>query len=110
MGCFAGEFIPKGTIFCRADPHDVNEQVEQSLPSVDSRFINDLLYNGDAEKYSNVPESETVTNIGYISIGDRFLGITHVYCEALNDIKSGEELSRYYGPDYWYYHAKRANS
>lgn len=91
-GCFAGEFIPKDTMFCRSNPHDVNEQV-------DSRFMNDLAYKDDASAYPS-EESDTDTNISYVSVTKGY-NVSHAYCKAVRDIEAGEELSRYYGKNYW---------
>lgn len=92
-GCFAGEFIPKGTVFCRSDPTDTTE-------TTPNRKMNDLLYNGDASTYPELGSEDLVTNIGYVCIGDPFFGPV-VYMEALQDIPEGAELSRYYGRSYW---------
>lgn len=95
LGCFANQFIPKGTVFCKSNPCDIDN---------DTRFMNDLLYTGDAQKYLQIIENnnDTITNIGYVCVGDGFLSITRAYCKALKDIAIGEELSRFYGPDYWF--------
>lgn len=101
-GVFAEELIPKGTIFCKSDPFDVSENVI-------SRYINDLLYQGDAEKYKENELKCNTTNIGYVRIKEESSSMDFFrrskktcYCIALVDIMCGQELSRYYGEDYWF--------
>lgn len=100
-GVFTEEFIPKGTIFCKSDPYDTNEDVI-------GRYINDLLYRGDAKSYEQNELTNNVTNIGYLRTKEESPIFTSknitCYCIALVDINADQELSRYYGPDYWFHH------
>ncbi len=91
-GVFADEFIPKGTIFCKSNPYDTNEDTI-------SRYTNDLLYQGTAEEYEQNERTNNVTNIGYVRIKEES---STCYCVALVDINKDQELSRYYGANYWF--------
>jgi hypothetical protein len=99
-GVFAGEFIAKDTIFCKYNAKDVNEG------SI-ARYINDLLYQGNANEYEQNELTNNTTNIGYVRLTEdvfsAFFGKTvRCYCIALTDIMEGQELSRYYGSNYWF--------
>ncbi len=99
MGVFALEPIAAGTIFldCYADD-DIKIHTN----------INDLAYHGPICNYDTNENIEQNINVGYI-VRDhehefmRFFGHSpkNVYLYALKDIKESEELSRYYGRDYW---------
>ena len=100
-GVFAEEFIPKGTIICESDPTNITEK------SI-SRKINDLLYKGNASEYENNEKVNNTTNVIYVHkdadpITYMLPGTKpFVFIETSKDICVGEELSRYYGIDYWY--------
>jgi hypothetical protein len=70
--------------------------------------INDLAYKGDYSSYDTVENIERNINVGYIVRDPEhewmsFFGIgpSQIYLYALKDINESEELSRYYGLDYW---------
>lgn len=99
QGVFAGQFIPKNTIFCKSNMLDPNEE------SV-GKYINDLLYKNSAADYSHV--ADTVTNIGYVIFDEETASLNFLsknkltcYLVALRNIMRDEELSRYYGQPYW---------
>lgn len=103
-GVFAEEFIPKGTIFCKSDPFNI---IEETI----GRYINDLLYQGNAEEYEQNESTNNVTNIGYVKTNEEsspfdLFGMKQTnktcHCITLVDIMKGQELSRYYGADYWF--------
>lgn len=105
-GVFAKEFIPKGTIFCKSNPYDEKEDLI-------GRYINDLMYQGNAKEYeSHSKINDDITNIGYVrpkntDPGALFIGHDNnptCYCEAIKDIAEGDELSRFYGVNYWLNH------
>jgi len=72
-----------------------------------SKKINDLAYNGNLTLYENDEHVLKHINLGYkiycspkyrmFGIGNEFI----VYMYALKDIEIGEELSRYYGTNFW---------
>ena len=104
-GVFAGEFIPKGTILCETDMMDTSET---SIV----RKMNDLLYAGKASEYKNREKTANPTNV--INVHADVDPISYVisgkakgFIETSRDLEAGEELSRYYGANYWYGHEFR---
>lgn len=101
LGVFASEFIPSGTIFLECI------DVEKSNSDAINKKINDLAYKGTCNGYDTLENIEQNINIGYIvkyqedwmSFFDDH--IPKVYLYALNDINIDQELSRFYGLDYW---------
>jgi SET domain-containing protein len=97
-GLFALERIPKGTIFISAG--DINNY------DTISRKMNDLSYHGTLENYDTDANVISCVNTGYIVKMDQLcklfrVGRHEIYVYAIRDIEEGEELSRFYGPDYW---------
>ncbi len=96
-GVFAEEFIPKGTIFCKSNPHVNDETI--------CRYMNDLLYQGDAKEYEKNEFDNNMINVGTIALTNEFrIDIIACFCITLIDIAKGHELSRSYGADYWFKH------
>ena len=99
-GLFALERIPKGTIFISAG--DINNY------DTISRKINDLAYRGSVEKYDIDENVLAHINIGYVVKMDQLcmffgptVGTHEIYLCAIDDIEEGQELSRFYGLEYW---------
>lgn len=93
FGVFTLEDIPKGTIFYTSD--EINYK------------INDLAWNGNIENYGTKENVEINTNvlffidcedIAWFYLEGRF---ANIYLKSIKDIKEGEELSRFYGIEYW---------
>ena len=104
LGVFAVEPIPAGTIFLEV----IDAHIENS--DTVSKKINDLAYHGNCSNYDTEENIACYTNVGYI-VQDcehqymQFFGMgspSKIYLYALKDINESEELSRYYGLDYWF--------
>jgi hypothetical protein len=99
-GLFTRSKINKGdVILCISDADNIHS-------THISKKINDLAYNGDMELYENDEHVLKNINLGYIIHADAFAlmfgcGQMMVYMYALRDIEAGEELSRYYGIEFW---------
>lgn len=94
MGVFATADIPKGTLICRID---------HKIPASDSTNTYDLKIN-DLAYYDFMPIYEylDLSNIKQ-HINIRGIDVQGVkYLQAIKDINKGEELSRFYGSDYWF--------
>lgn len=105
LGVFALEDIPSGTIFLECFNFNCKDK-----PNVDDDigyFINDLAYNGDLVNYETKSNVNFNINVGYVcQYNDEatlFFGgePNRLFLRSLRNIKKGEELSRYYGLDYW---------
>lgn len=104
-GVFAKKLIPCGTIIARADAFIPYEPTIGSLIANDgndwvnvSTKMNDLcfyLFQQEYE-YADVENIKQHTNVKYMEVN----GVK--YLVAIKDIEVGEELSRYYGPSYWF--------
>ncbi len=101
-GVFALEDISVGSIIhdCTTSSRDSDEGL--------SRVINDLAFRGDVTTYDLEDNLKCHINIGYMVQYEHgsqmaLFGVppTKIYICAIKDIKAGEELSRYYGLDYW---------
>ncbi len=99
LGLFTKKDISKGDIvLCcpnatnPADPHV-------------TKMINDLAYNYNLDDYENDDLVLHYTNLSYktyiLSPVKGVITRIKVYLVAMRDIKEGEELSRYYGNQYW---------
>jgi hypothetical protein len=68
-------------------------------------MINDLAYNYNLDDYENDDLVLHYTNLSYktyiLSPVKGVITRIKVYLVAMRDIKEGEELSRYYGNQYW---------
>lgn len=95
-GIFANQFIPKNTYICTTDTkYDDKDTI--------SKKINDLAYNNNADEYNNnINHVEEKTNIIYVHDKVPFIIKTTIYLKTIKDIQKGEELSRSYGPEFWY--------
>lgn len=96
-GLFAKKFIPAGT---HIDVTFILNTNEKNF----GRQCNDLGYRGSAEEYENTPEEEMKKhiNIMYTNFFVEYPFILTAAETTMRDIQPGEELSRYYGPEYWY--------
>jgi hypothetical protein len=101
-GVFTKDYIPKGTYF-----------LELSIADQDTNIyftkMNDLAFNGNIEEYTTDIAIFGNINVGYvIAVQDIyqmfFGGFVKMYCRANKNIKAGEELSKYYGTEFWYSH------
>jgi hypothetical protein len=102
LGVFALEPIPAGTIFLECI------DVKNAKSSTIDKKINDLAYKGQCSDYNSAKNIEMDINVGYIikipeDLCMLFFGEStpNIYLYALRDIKECEELSRFYGIDYW---------
>lgn len=98
-GVFATEFIPKDTVFLCSGSGAIEEQGI-------GFYINDLAYDGNVENYKNEEKQLEIQNVGFMKQCDelyQFFGVGQctIYLVTLKDINAGEELSKYYGLDYW---------
>ena len=97
-GVFACEDIPKNTVFLELiDPKNYSDE------DVYSRTINDLAYHGTTIEYESDDNIMKNINVGYVNKASEYwlMGTPTIYHYAMIDIKSGEELSRFYGITYW---------
>lgn len=104
-GSFATEFIPKGTVIGYTTPDFlVNDE--------GLNYMNDLAYNGSIENYNDINNITQNINVGYIikqmnppfveKYFNWFWPVRyHRWLYAIKNIEKGEELSKYYGTDYW---------
>jgi len=90
----AGEFIPKNTVIMDSNTYDTR--------------INDLAYHGTLDGYDTEENILTYVNIGCIQQSDilydffgKDKGRCHIFYYAIRDIGCGEQLSVFYGRDYW---------
>ena len=104
LGVFALEFIPAETIFFECINHHIAD-----TGTIDKK-INDLAYQGQCCDYDTLENIQTNINVGYLvkdckdewmSIFGNGAGVPQIYLYALKDIHESEELSRYYGLNYW---------
>lgn len=101
LGTFALEFIPKGTIFMYSGTGSVEDNKK-----LKTWWINDLAYNGKSEEYDFDDNIKKNINVGFVKQADQMYnlfgeGKIQIYLYAIKDINIGEELSKYYGLDYW---------
>lgn len=101
LGVFALEPINAGTIFLEC----INPEIANS-DTIDKK-INDLAYKGECSDYDTEENIENNVNVGYIIKDSEhewtsfFGGVPKIYLYALKNISESEELSRYYGLNYW---------
>jgi hypothetical protein len=101
-GVFALEKIPADTIFMYCDTGSI---VDQGI----GYFINDLAYHGDSIDYETDENITNFINVGHIRQSDQLYdffgqGVCKIYLYAIKDIDEGEELSKFYGLNYWQEH------
>lgn len=111
-GVFAEEFIPKGTYFYKFNFNKISLLHK----------MNDLNYKHNANTYEWDSLLNDATNIEYVFVEKKGLikqlvdyinGIYGnnlediVYLRARRDIYPGQELSKYYGADFWHDHEKK---
>lgn len=95
IGVFATEFIPKDTVIL-----DYNIPKHKHM----IRKINDLAYNNTSIEYETYDNISANINLGYILQVDNNNVVYSTYLYALRDINKDEQLSKYYGVDYWQQH------
>ncbi len=98
LGLFASEKIEAGTIFLRCEDIELPNNEKTHI----SKYINDLAFDGNNLDYYD----KSLINVGYLKHNYCKLCLCgfvmpHMYLIALRDIEKGEELSKYYGIDYW---------
>jgi hypothetical protein len=99
LGLFALEKIRKGTAFLDAD---IRNGREMGI----GYYINDMAYNGSSENYETDVNVIRNINVGYLRQTDITYdmygkGHCEVWYYAMKDIEKGDELSRFYGLQYW---------
>lgn len=105
FGVFALEDIPYNTIFLECFNFN-NKDYSKSNNDI-GYFINDLAYNNDLVNYETESNVNANINIGYVcrynNEANLFLGSEpdRLFLRSLKNIKKGDELSKYYGLDYW---------
>lgn len=102
-GIFAKTFIPGGTYIARGDeciPSLPNSGFMENNKAYDNIInkTNDLnfYYFQQEHEYTDLETIKQHTNVKIVSVE----GVK--YLVAIRDIQPGEELSRYYGPSYWF--------
>lgn len=102
LGLFADMDIPFGTVI-----FDLGNGSLTSTKASEAWYINDLAYRRDQgfqltreelADYCTNSNIDKNTNVGYKR---QILAVINIYIYAKRDIKKGEELSKFYGPDYW---------
>lgn len=101
-GLFTTEKILKDTIFLKCEQCNLPDSKKTHI----SRYINDLAFSNNIDKYDSEENLSSNINIGYIrhfasELSEIGFVIPDIYIYAIKDIEAGEELSKYYGLDYW---------
>lgn len=102
LGVFATADVPKGTLICRTDYKVLSESISITATTYETNtyelHIQDLAYYDFMPNYEYLDMDNIKAHINIREIDVQ--GVK--YFQAITDIKKGDELSRFYGYDYWF--------